>query len=69
MTNVFVTVKNHINAPYIHGAVDEQTVICSVNMREADLDDLKAGDTFGAWRNDTDEYIRVRVCDGEYEYE
>lgn len=67
MVNIFVTIKERIASPYILGAVDEQTVICSANMRESALDDLKVGDTFGAWRNDTDEYIRVRVCDKGYE--
>jgi len=67
MINVFVTMKDHVAPPYIFGAVDEKTVICSANMREADLNALKEGDTFGAWRNGTDEYIRVRVAEKGYE--
>ena len=67
MVNLFVEMKGHVAPPYIFGAVDEKTVVCSANMREADLDALKEGDTFGAWRNDTDEYIRVRVAEKGYE--
>ena len=67
MINVFVTTKDRVAPPYILGAVDAETVICSANMRESDLDALKEGDTFGAWRNDSDEYIRVRVTEKGYE--